>query len=236
MDNCPYSREAFAPPQTANPMLIPVSPSELSRLIPAVATGPQFNACTGNPGKLLQRLMISLIGGVLLLLVSQTLAFNSRFSSLWLVAGVITILYILWGPIVEAGRRNATLRRYPAAAIFEGQVGNLFTREVVQERREQTDRSGRLEMVEDRRTWLCLELEDEEGYIGQLRFPMDKKHQAIRPGMVVRCLVLSERKDFSRIGAISDGWLPQPKLWVGDYPYLLRPAFEELCRLRLGGR
>lgn len=217
-------------------MLIPVSPSELSRLIPAVATGPQFNACTGNPGKLLQRLMISLIGGVLLLLVSQTLAFNSRFSSLWLVAGVITILYILWGPIVEAGRRNATLRRYPAAAIFEGEVGNLFTREVVQERREQTDRSGRLEMVEDRRTWLCLELEDEEGYIGQLRFPMDKKHQAIRPGMVVRCLVLSERKDFSRIGAISDGWLPQLKLWVGDYPYLLRPAFEELCLLRLGGR
>ena len=217
-------------------MLIPVTSSEQARLIPAVATGPQFNACSGDPTKLLQRLMISLIGGVLLLLVSQTLAFNSRFSSLWLVAGVTTILYILWGPIVEAGRRNATLRRYPAAAIFEGQIANLFTREVVEERREQTDRSGRLEMVENRRTWLCLELEDEEGYLGQLRFPMEKKHQTIRKGMVVRCLVLSERKDFSRIGAISDGWLPQLKLWVGDYPYLLRPAFEELCLMRLGGR
>jgi hypothetical protein len=217
-------------------MLIPVSASELARLIPAVATGPQFNACSGDPRKLLQRLMISLIGGVLLLLVSQTLAFNSRFSSLWLVAGVITILYILWGPIVEAGRRNATLRRYPAAAIFEGEVGNLFTREVVVDQREQTDRGGRLEVVENRRTWLCLELEDEEGYLGQLRFPMDKKHQVIRPGMVVRCLVLSERPDFQRIGAISDGWLPQLKLWVGEYPYLLRPAFEELCLRRLRGR
>jgi hypothetical protein len=217
-------------------MLIPVTSSEQARLIPAVATGPQFNACSGDPTKLLQRLMISLIGGVLLLLVSQTLAFNSRFSSLWLIAGFITILYILWGPIVEAGRRNSTLRRYPAAAIFEGQIVNLFTREVVEDRREQTDRSGRLEMVEDRRTWLCLELEDEEGYLGQLRFPMEKKHQTIRKGMVVRCLVLSERKDFSRIGAISDGWLPQLKLWVGDYPYLLRPAFEELCLMRLGGR
>jgi hypothetical protein len=217
-------------------MLIPVTSSEQARLIPAVATGPQFNACSGDPTKLLQRLMISLIGGVLLLLVSQTLAFNSRFSSLWLIAGFITILYILWGPIVEAGRRNSTLRRYPAAAIFEGQIANLFTREVVEDRREQTDRSGRLEMVEDRRTWLCLELEDEEGYLGQLRFPMEKKHQTIRKGMVVRCLVLSERKDFSRIGAISDGWLPQLKLWVGDYPYLLRPAFEELCLMRLGGR
>ena len=218
-------------------MLIPVTSSELARLIPSVATGPQFNACSGDPRKLLQRLLISLIGGVLLLLVSQTLAFNSRFSSLWLVAGVVTILYILWGPILEAGRRNATLRRYPAAAIFDGRVADLYTKEVVEDRREQTDRSGRLELVENKRTWLCLELEDEEGYLGQLRFPLEeKKHQVIRRGMVVRCLVLSERPDFSRIGAISDGWLPQVKLWVGDYPYLLRPAFEELSLLRLRGR
>jgi hypothetical protein len=51
--------------------------------------------------------------------------------------------------------------------------------------------------------------------------------------MVVRALVLSERRDFARIGALSDAWLPQLKLWVGEYPYLLRPAFEELCGLRL---
>ncbi len=217
-------------------MLIPLKSGELQRLIPAVATGPQFQACSGDPRKLLQRVLISVIGGVITLLISQTLAFNSRFSSLWLVAGVILLLYLLWGPIVEAGRRNAVLRRYPAAAIFEGVVANLFQREVVENKREQADRSGRLELVEDRRTWLCLELEDEDGYLGQLRFPLDKKHQAIRPGMVVRCLVLSERADFSRIGAISDGWLPQLKLWVGEYPYLLRPAFEELCLRRLRGR
>ena len=215
-------------------MLIPVSPSELSRLIPAVATGPQFNACSGDPRKLLQRVLISVIGGVLTLLVSQTIAFNSRFSSLWLVSGVILLLYILWGPILEASRRNAALRRYPAAAIFEGRVADLFSREVVEERREQADRNGRLELVENRRTWLCLELEDEDGSLGQVRFQFEKKHQAIRRGMLVRCLVLSERRDFSRIGALSDAWLPQPKLWVGQYPYLLRPAFEELCLRRLG--
>jgi hypothetical protein len=27
--------------------------------------------------------------------------------------------------------------------------------------------------------------------------------------------------------------LPQLKEWVGEYPYLLRPAFEELCLRRL---
>jgi len=217
-------------------MLIPLKSGELSRLIPAVATGPQFQACSGDPRKLLQRVLISVIGGVITLLISQTLAFNSRFSSLWLVAGVILLLYLLWGPIVEAGRRNAVLRRYPAAALFEGVVAHVFNREVVENKREQADRSGRLELVENRRTWVCLELEDEDGYLGQLRFPMEKKHQAIRRGMVVRCLVLSERPDFSRIGAISDGWLPQAKLWVGEYPYLLRPAFEDLCLMRLRGR
>jgi hypothetical protein len=214
-------------------MLIPVSPSEQSRLIPPVATGPQFNACSAEPRRLLQRLLVSLIGGVLLLLVSQTLAFNSRFSAFWLVAGVVTVLYILWGPILEAGRRNAILRRYPAAAIFEGEVADVFTRDVVEDRREQADRMGRLVLVENRRTWLCLELADEEGYLGQVRCQFEKKHQAIRRGMVVRCLVLSERRDFARIGALSDAWLPQLKLWIGEYPYLLRPAFEELCARRL---
>ena len=214
-------------------MLIPLRPGELPRLIPAVATGPQFNVCSGTPQKLLQRLFVSTIGGVITLLISQTLLFSSQAGPIFLVIGVVFLLYVLWGPIVEAGRRNAVLRRYPEAAIFEGRVGDLFTRELVEGRQETTDRQGRLELVENRRAWLCLELEDEEGYLGQIRFPYDKKHQAIRRGMVVRCLVLSERRDFSRIGALSDAWLPQLKLWVGEYPYLLRPAFEEICLRRL---
>ncbi|MEB3105470.1 MAG: hypothetical protein VKN17_06790 [Cyanobacteriota bacterium] len=214
-------------------MLIPLRPGELPRLIPAVATGPQFNACSGSPQKLLQRLFISVIGGVITLLISQTLLFSSQAGPIFLVIGVVFLLYVLWGPIVEASRKNATLRRYPAAAIFEGEVADLFTRELIEGRQETTDKQGRLELVENRRTWLCLELEDEEGYLGQVRFPYDKKHKVIRPGMVVRCLVLSERKDFSRIGALSDAWLPQLKLWVGEYPFLLRPAFEELCLKRL---
>jgi hypothetical protein len=213
-------------------MLLPLRPGELQRLIPAVATGPQFAACSGNPRKLLQRLLISVIGGVISLLISQSL-FSSRFGPVWLVTGFVFLLYMLWGPIVEAGQRNASLRRYPVAALFEGEVADLYTREVVEERREQAGKEGQLELVENRRTWLCLELEDEEGYLGQVRFPMEKKHQGIRRGMVVRTLVLSERRDFSRIGAITDAWLPQPKLWVGEYPYLLRPAFEELCLRRL---
>jgi hypothetical protein len=178
--------------------------------------------------------LISVIGGVIALLISQTLLFRSQAGPVFLVVGFVFLLYVLWGPILEAGQRNAALRRYPAAAIFEGVVADQFRREVVEERREQANRQGRLELVENRRTWLCLELEDEDGYLGQIRFPFEKKHERIRRGMVIRCLVLSERKDFSRISALSDGWLPQLKQWVGEYPYLLRPAFEELCLRRLG--
>ncbi|MAN19219.1 hypothetical protein SynA1825c_01528 [Synechococcus sp. A18-25c] len=213
-------------------MLIPLRPGELQRLIPAVATGTQFQAMVGDPRKILQRLLISGIGGVITLLISQSLSFN-RWGSVWLVAGVVLLLYILWGPILEAGRRNATLRRYPAAALFEGEVVDAYTRERVENQREQADANGRLELVENRRTWMILELADEDGYLGRVSFPMAKTHSAIRAGVLIRCLVLSERKDFSRIGALSDAWLPELRLWVGEYPFLLRPAFEDLCRLRL---
>ena len=214
-------------------MLIPLKPGELPRLIPAVATGPQFSACSGDPRRLLQRVLISVIGGVISLLISQTLLFRSQGGPIFLVVGFVFLLYMMWGPILEAGRRNAVLRRYPAAALFDGRVAELYTREVVEDRREQAGRQGRLELVENRRTWLCLELEDEEGYLGVVRFPMEKRHQQIRRGMVTRAVVLSDRRDFSRVAAISDAWLPQLKLWVGEYPYLLRPAFEELCLRRL---
>ena len=216
-------------------MLIPLRPGELQRLIPAVATGNQFRVSLGKPQEVLQRLMIAAIGGVITLLISQS-QMSSRWGPFWLVAGVVFLLYVLWGPIVQAGQRNATLRRYPAAAIFEGEVADVITRERVENRHEQADSRGRLELVENRRTWMLLELEDEEGYLGRVAFPMDKKHQPIRRGSLIRCLVLSERKDFSKIDAFSDAWLPGLRLWVGEYPFLLRPAFEELCQLRLNNR
>jgi len=216
-------------------MLIPLRPGELERLIPAVATGNQFRAALGKPQVVLQRVMIAAIGGVITLLISQN-QMASRWGPFWLVVGVVFLLYVLWGPILQAGQRNATLRRYPSAAMFDGEIAEVTTRERVENRHEQADSRGQLELVENRRTWMLLELQDEDGYLGRLAFPMEKKHQTIRAGSQIRCLVLSERKDFSRIGALSDAWLPGLRMWVGEYPFLLRPAFEELCQLRLQRR
>jgi len=216
-------------------MLIPLRPGELQRLIPAVATGTQFSAALGDPRKILQRVLIAAIGGVITLLISQS-QFSNRWGSIWLLIGVALLLYVLWGPILEAGRRNATLRRYPSAALFDGEVADAFTQERVESRREQANQRGDLELVENRRTWMVLELADEDGYLGRISFPMTKQHGQIRPGARIRCLVLSDRKDFSRIAALTDAWLPGLRLWAGEYPFLLRPAFEELCQLRLASR
>ena len=89
-------------------MLIPLRPGELQRLIPAVATGTQFRVALGNPQEVLQRLMIAAIGGVITLLISQS-QMASRWGPFWLVTGVVFLLYVLWGPILQAGQKNATL-------------------------------------------------------------------------------------------------------------------------------
>ncbi len=213
-------------------MLIPLRNLELGRLIPSVATSNQFSAALGNPRKILQRVIISSIGGVLTLLISQSQV-SSQFYSLWLILGVVLLLYILWGPILEASKINSKLRSYPFAAIFEGSILDIYTEERIEESREQANKIGQLELVENRRTWLILELGDEDGYLAKIDFPLDNKHQYIKKGALVRCLVFSNNRDFSTVANLSDAWLPKYKLWVGEYPYLLRPAFEELCYLRI---
>ena len=213
-------------------MLIPLRSVELGKLIPPVATGNQFKSALGNPQKILQRVLISTIGGVITLLLSQS-QIASSFYSVWLIIGVSFLLYILWGPIVEAGQINAKLRKYNFTALFDGYIVKIFTKEKIENRHEQASKTGKLEFVESRRTWMFLELEDDEGYLGTLSFPMDKSHNSIREGLNIKCLVFSDRKDFSKILALSDGWIPSRKLWVGEYPYLLRPAFEEICSFRL---
>ncbi|TGG91840.1 MAG: hypothetical protein ERJ67_07495 [Aphanocapsa feldmannii 277cV] len=214
-------------------MLVPLKEGELNQLIPIVATGPQFNFCWGTPQQVLQRALISAIGAVISLLLGQSLGVGSSWGPLWLVVGIVFGLYWLWEPLATAARRNGRLRSLTMAAIVEAEVVDLFTQERISERREDVSASGRLELVESKRTWLSLELEDEGGYIGRLSFPLARAHQTIRRGEVVCCLAFSPRRDFSRITDLSDAWLPGMDIWVGDYPYLRRELFEELCGRRL---
>ena len=213
-------------------MLIPLRQNELDKLIPSVATSNQFTSALGNPRKILQRIIISSIGGVVTLLISQSQV-TSQFYSIWLILGVVFLLYLLWGPILEASRKNAKLKKYSFAAIFDAEIIDIYTQERVEDRQEQANKMGQLELVENRRRWLVLEIGDEDGYLSKIEFPLESKHQTISQGSLIRGLIFSNNKDFSNILNISDAWLPRKRLWVGEYPFLLKPAFEELCYLRI---
>ena len=213
-------------------MLIPLRQNELDKLIPFVATSNQFTSALGNPRKILQRIIISSIGGVITLLISQSQV-TSQFYSMWLIFGVVFLLYLLWGPILEASRKNAKLKKYSFAAIFEAEIIDIYTQERVEDSQEQANKMGQLELVENRRRWLVLEIGDEDGYLSKIEFPLENKHQPISQGSLIRGLIFSNNKDFSNILNISDAWLPRKRLWVGEYPFLLKPAFEELCLLRI---
>ena len=209
-------------------MLIPVSTAQLSRLIPSVATGNQFKYALGDPRKILQRLIISVIGGVINFLLSGQL-YGSQTSSFWLVLSVLFFLYILWGPILEASRKNAKFKKYEFFSIFDGYISDIYKTEKIERSREQSNREGMLELIENKRTWLVLVLEDEDGYLGKISFPMENKHALLKNGMSIRCLVSSSNRKFTKNLILTDAWLPEINLWVGDYPFLLRPAFEEIC-------
>ena len=209
-------------------MLIPLTSNQISKLVPSVATGGQFKYALGDPRKILQRLIISSVGGVITFLISVSQDRNQTYS-LWLLLCVLFFLYILWGPILEASRKNLNYRKYKFFSIFSGFVCDIYTVEKIESSREQTNRYGRLELIEKKRTWLILELEDEEGYLGKISFPMENKHSLLKKGENVRCLVSSDSRNFNSKLVLTDAWLPDLNLWVGDYPYLLRPAFEEIC-------
>ena len=213
-------------------MLLPIKKSEIDKLIPSVATGKQFNSALGNPQKIFQRIMISAIGGVITLLISQSQV-TSQFYSLWLVLGVVILLYILWGPILEASRKNLKFKNYSFSALVDGFISDIYVEDRVENKQEQANNYGKLEIVEKKRTWVVLDIEDDDGFIGNISFPLQNKFNIIKKGMRINCVVFSNRKDFSNIQAISDAWCPEINLWVGYYPFLLRPAFEEFVNLRI---
>ncbi len=211
-------------------MLIPIKNNQVSKLIPSVATGGQFKYALGNPRKILQRLIISSIGAAITLVISNN-QFGNQTDVLWLILCLGFALYILWGPILEASRKNIRYKQFKFFSIFDGFIAEIYQTEKVESSREQTNRYGKLELVETKRTWLTIELEDGDGYLSKISFPMENRHSTLTRGLKIKCLVSTNERSFNGKLFLTDAWLPEINLWVGDYPYLLRPAFEEICFL-----
>ena len=173
-------------------MLIPIKQNQITKLIPTVGTGSQFKYALGDPRKVLQRLIISSIGGVLnlLLFISQS---SSQTENLWLLLCVIFFLYIIWGPVLESSRKNSSYKKSKFFSLFDGYICDIYKTEKIESSREQSNMQGRLELIEKKRTWLVIELEDEDGYLDKITFPMENKHSQIRIGSNIRCKYLDRR-------------------------------------------
>ena len=198
-------------------MLIPIKQTQITKLIPSVGTGGQFKFSLGNPRKILQRVIISSIGGFITLLIGSA---GNQTNNFWLLLCVVFFLYIIWGPILESSRKNIKFKQYKFYSIFDGYISDIYKTEKIESSREQSNRQGRLELVENKRTWLVIELEDKDGYLDKISFPMEKKHSQIRIGSNIRCLVSSNNRNFDRDIYLTDAWLPDVNIWVGEYPYL----------------
>ena len=76
-------------------MLIPLTRESFEELIPLIATGPQYLYFWGKFSDLLKRLLISVVGVVILLIVANYLA--ETLKPFLFIVGIFMGFYWLWG-------------------------------------------------------------------------------------------------------------------------------------------
>ena len=213
-------------------MLKPITREKLEQLIPLIATGQQYSYYWGKWSDLLNRLLISVVGVVVVLILSLIL--GDQGYALILLLGAIASLYWLWCPVYQASMRNAAIRRFKYAGFWRGKVLDVFLTEELIGEEETVNQRGELVIIENRERWINLLLGDESGFEVEVQAPLQRIYKGIVPGQIAELLVLSNQSDLGRINKISDAYIPKQNLWVGLYPYLQRDVFSEVSR-QLGG-
>lgn len=207
-------------------MLVPLTRKKFEELVPRVATWDQYRFFWGKPSDFLRRLLISVVSVVVVFLVRLILP--EGFGLIEFMVGVVTGLYWLWSPIYWAGRRNSDLRRYQYSGFWRGKVLDVFISEDLVGQEETVNQKGELVIVENRERRLNVELGDRDGYLTTIQAPLQRSHRAIRRGDAAELVVVSNRPDLSRISNLSDVYFPDENLWVSNYPYLRRDAFQDV--------
>ena len=213
-------------------MLKPLTREKTEQLIPLIATGQQYAYYWGKWSDVLNRVLISVVGIVAVLILD--VVFGDGGEALILLLGGIISLYWLWCPVYQASRRNAANRRFKYAGFWRGKILDVFLTEELIGEEETVNQRGELVVVENRERWINLVLGDRTGFEVQVQAPLQRIYKGIKPGMTAELLVLSNELDLSQINKISDAYIPQLNLWVGQYPYIQRDVFIEVSR-QLGG-
>lgn len=214
-------------------MLKPLTKEKTEQLIPLIATGKQYAYYWGKWSDVLNRLLISFIGVVVVLILNAL--FGNQAEALILLLGGIVALYWLWCPVYQASLRNSASRRFKYSGFWRGKVLDVYLTEELIGEEETVNQRGELVIVENRERWINLVLGDETGFEVEVQAPLQRIHKGIKLGQTAELLVLSNELDLSKINKISDAYLPQKDLWVGQYPYIQRDVFLEVSR-QLGGK
>jgi hypothetical protein len=210
-------------------MLIPLTRKTFETLIPRVATGAQYIYCWGKVSDFLRRLLISIIG-VAIVILGIGLFVGPDIGFFRFLLGLIVGLYWLWGPVLWASLRNRAYRKISYSGFWRGEVLDVYLTEELIGQEETVNDRGDLVIVENRERCFNIEVGDESGFSTRLQVPLERSHQAIRTGDMAEMLVLSNRKDLSRISKTSDIYIPDNDIWVSDYPYLQREAFADVSQ------
>jgi hypothetical protein len=210
-------------------MLVPLTRKTFETLIPAVATGAQYAYSAGKVPDFLRRLLISVVGIVILLLIGTLLRLED-VGIARLLLGIASGLYWLWGPVFWSSVKNFKYRRFAYTGLWRGEVLDVYITDELIGQEETVNNRGELVITDNRERRLNLEVGDETGFSTQLQVPLKKEHQAIARGDRAEMVVLSSRPDLSRITATTDIYIPDCNVWVSDYPYLQREAFIEISQ------
>jgi hypothetical protein len=216
-------------------MLVPLTRQKFEQLIPLIATGPQYKYYWGKVSNFLQRLLVSVVTVVVILLIK--FFFGLEFGSVIFIFGVFGALFWLWYPVFEASIKNLKYRRYKYGGFFRGRILDWWITEELIGKQETVNSKGDLVIVENREKRINLEIGDDSGFTIEFDAPLRPAHKVIVRGQVAELLVMSNRSDLSTIEEFSNIYIPSRDLWVSDYPYLRQDLFVEVSRrLREGGQ
>lgn len=211
-------------------MLVPLTRQKFEQIMPLIASGSQYKYYWGKFNSFLQRVLISVVTVVVILLLK--ILFKLDFGLVF-IFGVFGAFFWLWYPVFQASIRNAKCRRYKYSGFFRGRVLDWWITEKLIGKQETVNNKGELVIIENREKRINLEVGDNTGFSIEFDAPLRSAHKAITAGQVAEMIVMSNRPDLSSIEEFSNIYIPSRNLWVSDYPFVREDFFNEVSlRLR----
>ena len=213
-------------------MLKSLTRAKFEQLIPTIATGAQYAHYWGKWQNVINRLLVSVVAVVVVLILRLILGESAE--ALILLLAIIAGFYWLWCPIYQASMRNAKARRLQYSGFWRSRIEDVYLTEELIGEEETVNQRGELVIVENRERRINLVLGDETGFYVTIQAPLQRIHKGIKRGQTAELLLLSNRQDLSTVDKVTDAYIPRLNLWIGSYPWLQRDVFLEVSR-QLGG-